>query len=178
VKTLYRPDTLRRAIAYVTLPIAAICACVAGTASPAVAADPPSFTFTADLPTTVHAGSVFTFPATVTDVGGPAVDYHTYFQLYDINFHFLSQTAFDNQTFFNGTTLNYTPSLTAPTTPGDYLTLTIMFVPNFDAPIAGQQFFGPFRVTAVPEPSTALPIGVALLCGLAVVRRTRRATAS
>ncbi|BDI34243.1 hypothetical protein CCAX7_62940 [Capsulimonas corticalis] len=148
----------------------------AGFATPAHALA-PAFTFTATVPATVVAGSTFTFPASITDVGGQATDYNSYFQIYDQGFHFQGQTFYTNQTFAPGQTLNYNVAITAPSTPGTYYLAALMFNQDYSSGIVSQEFFTPtFNVVAaaVPEPSSAIPIGLFLIGSLILNVRLRR----
>lgn len=145
---------------------------------PQACAVDPSFTFTASEPSQVVEGATFTFPATVTDTGGPASNFNTFFQIYDQNFVFVSQTFYTNQTFASGQTLDYNPTLTAPTDPSKYYWVaTLMFDQDFTGPIVGQQFFLPtFTVVPAapaPEPSSGLAIGLLGVAVMALKARLR-----
>jgi hypothetical protein len=130
-------------------------------------ADPPAFLFTQALPSNVTAGDPFTFSASITDTGGEADHYSSAFQIYDQNFHFLSQEFFADQTFLAGQTLAYSVTLTAPSTPGLYFNDDFVFNPTFTTPAPGESGFTQFTVDApsVPEPSSGFAVCL-LLMGL------------
>ncbi|MEO7719594.1 MAG: hypothetical protein ABIY70_25605 [Capsulimonas sp.] len=137
----------------------------------------PSFTFAATIPAAVLAGSTFTFPASVTNIGGQATDYNTYFQIYDLGFNYQGQTYYTNQTFAPGETINYNVAITAPTTPGTYLMAALMFNKDYTGGIISQTFFPQtFQVlspAAVPEPSSGAVVGLFLVGALLLNARRR-----
>jgi hypothetical protein len=142
-----------------------------------VNAQGPSFTFSATVPTQVVAGQSFNVPASITDVGDPATNYHSFFQVYDSGFTYISQSYYDNQSFAAGQTLDYNVSLTAPTTPGYYWLAGLMFNQDYTGGIVDQQFFLPqFQVVdapAVPEPGAGVYTGVILLLMLVGAAKVR-----
>jgi len=135
----------------------------------------PSFTFAGSVLATVVDSATFTFPASIKDVGGPATNYNAYFQIYDINFHYLSQTYYTGQTWSQGQTLDFNPTLTAPSTTGFYFVEGLVFDTNYTGPIVSDSFFGTFttKPAAVPELSSALTTGLLLvfLAGLLILSR-------
>ena len=170
---LYSTLTFRGATLKLALSAAVSALIIAGLASQA-RAQAPSFTFTGTVPTAVQAGSTFTFPASVTNIGGQATDYNTFFQIYDLGFNYQGQTFYTNQTFAPGETINYNVAITAPTTPGTYLMAALMFNQDYTSGIVSQTFFPQtFQVTAAPEPTEGVAVGLALIGGLLLKARRR-----